>query len=110
MGKAGSLFEAGFPDWAGVRKGVAHRGDFSKSPKRTSEHRTDDDISGVIEHSTGTFMGQTFINTRFTTSVEGKFRQLDMTGETLGKLQAVLDMTFEALTPAAAALNPFPPR
>jgi hypothetical protein len=83
LGESGSLFETEFPDWAGVRKGIAHRGDFTKSPKRIDEHRTDENFGNLVVNSKQMFFAQTLYNNTFTMSVEGKFRKLDMTAETL---------------------------
>lgn len=90
----GNAFENGFPQWAGIRKGVAHRGDFGKSAARRKEHSVTSALKlpGVdIVPTGGTYFTNSIVDSTYFCTVEGKVVQYDVTPETANRLQSVFN-------------------
>ena len=103
--QVGGSFEQGFPQWALVRKGIAHMGDFRKAANRVAEHVTADDIllpDVTVRSSAETYVSDCLSGRTYVSTVEGKVVRYDISNETLGSLCGVYDLIVEAFRPVSA--------
>ncbi len=102
--RVGGMFEQGFPQWAAVRKSVAHRGDLSKARNRTDENAADVryESDAVSMNMTNSYVGSAVIGRTYISTVEGKSAQYDLTPDTLQRLETI----YTTIVRAFAAASP----
>ncbi|MCZ6775292.1 MAG: hypothetical protein O7D34_02405 [Ignavibacteria bacterium] len=99
---ASKAFTAKFPSYDKLRHGVAHAGEFKKTPEKQKQHAIKGDYEGHGMKFTGAevFVSDHLNNSTFATGFQGNMLSYDVTQETLDNLRGIRDKFFGALQEA----------